>query len=107
MLAVGTSMGNQMADVVGTPGRVEDPARVLPPMWSCGRVLALVTETVTLTREEYERLRARPQWYEEEYERKAAEMRRMVNQAHQQIAATMRDIEKLQARVLELEAGNE
>ena len=44
-------------------------------------------------------------YFEAEYDRKAAEMRRMVNQAHEQIGATMADMQQLQARVRELEAA--
>ena len=62
------------------------------------------TETVTVMRAEYERLRARSQWYEAEYERKADEMRRMINQAHEQLSVSVREIQQLQARVKELEA---
>ena len=62
------------------------------------------TETVTVMRAEYERLRARSQWYESRYEADAAEMRRMINQAHEQLSVSVREIQQLQARVRELEA---
>ena len=44
-------------------------------------------------------------WYEAEYERKAAEMRRMVNQAAEQLDVSVREIQQLQARVKELETA--
>ena len=41
--------------------------------------------------------------YEAEYERKAAEMRRMINQANEQLAVSVREIQQLQARVAALQ----
>ena len=46
-------------------------------------------------------------WYEAEYGRKAAEMRRMVNQAAEQLEVATREIQQLQARNKELEGANE
>jgi len=46
-------------------------------------------------------------YFEAEYDRKAAEMRRMVNQAAEQLDVSVREIQQLQARVKELEAANE
>jgi len=43
------------------------------------------------------------QAYEAEYERKAAEMRHLVNQAYMQLAAATRDLENLRTRIKELE----
>ena len=45
--------------------------------------------------------------YEAEYQRKAAEMRRMVNQAAEQLDVSVREIQQLQARNKELEGANE
>ena len=42
-------------------------------------------------------------YFEAEYERKAAEMRRMINQAAEQLDVSVREIQQLQARVRELE----
>lgn len=39
-----------------------------------------------------------------EYDRKAAEMRRMINQANEQLDVSVREIQQLQARITELEA---
>ena len=58
-------------------------------------------ETITINRVEYQRLCRAEEYYAAEYERKAAEMRRLVNQAHEQLAVALRDIEKLQARLVE------
>ena len=65
----------------------------------------MVTETITLLRREYDRLRHAERRFTEEYETKAAEMRRLVNQAHSQLGAATRDIDKLRARIEELEAA--
>ena len=46
-------------------------------------------------------------YFEAEYDRKAAEMRRMINQAAEQLDVSVREIQQLQARVKELEAANE
>ena len=45
--------------------------------------------------------------FEAEYKRKAAEMRRMMNQAHEQLAVSVREIQELQDRNKELEETNE
>ena len=42
--------------------------------------------------------------FEARYEHKAAEMRRMVNQASEQLDVSVREIQMLQARVRELDA---
>ena len=54
------------------------------------------------------------QQFEAEYERKAAEMRRMIDQAHEQIGVGVRDltiaiarIKELEARIKELEAADD
>ena len=45
--------------------------------------------------------------HEADYVRKAAEMRRIVNQASEQLDVSVREIQQLQARVRELEAAND
>jgi len=45
--------------------------------------------------------------FEARYEAKAAEMRRMINQAHEQLSVSIREIQQLQTRVKELEADDE
>ena len=45
--------------------------------------------------------------YEAEYERKATEMQRMINQANEQLAIATREIQQLQARIKGLEGAND
>ncbi len=68
-----------------------------------------LTEYITISRTEYERLRQAKHQYETEYERcgaeyecKAAEMRRVINQAHEQLAVAVREIQQLQSKRTEL-----
>ena len=64
----------------------------------------MLTDMITITRAEYDRLRQAERHYAARYEAAATEMRRMVNQAHQQLTATTQDMQRLQAMVKELEA---
>ena len=63
-------------------------------------------ETITINRVEYKRLCRAEKYYAAKYERKAAEMRRMINQAHEQLAVSVREIQQLQAKNKELEGDD-
>lgn len=72
----------------------------------------MLTEMIQIPRAEYDRLRkertqreAAEAHYSVRYEAAAAEMRRIHNQAHEQLRVTVDDMKKLQARVKELEAN--
>ena len=66
-----------------------------------------MSETITLSRREYDRLRQAERYWAAEYERKATEMRRKENQAHAQLEAATRDLDKLRLRVKELEGDDD
>ena len=75
---------------------------------------ATLIEYITIPWFEYDRLRQADRQFEAEYERKAAEMRRMIDQAYEQIGVGVRDlttaiarIKKLEARIKELEATDD
>ena len=74
----------------------------------------MLTDMITITRAEHDRLRQAERYYESRYERQADEMRRMIDQAHEQIGVGVRDlttaiarIKELEARIKELEADSE
>ena len=69
-------------------------------------------EYITIPWFEYDQWRQAASQYEARYEAQAAEMRRMIDQAHEQIGVGVRDlttaiarIKKLEARIKELEAN--
>jgi len=68
---------------------------------------ATLTEYITVPRSEYDRLYRAARQYEARYEALASEMRRMVNQAHAQLAVGVKDLTAAIARIKELEAANE
>ena len=66
----------------------------------------MITDMITITRAEYDRLYGAECQYAARYEAAAAEMRRIQNQAHQQLAVATTDLEKLRLRIKELEGQN-
>ena len=62
-----------------------------------------LTEYITIPRSEYDRLRRADRQYGAAYEAKAAEMRRMIDQAHEQLAVGVKDMNTAIARIKELE----
>jgi len=67
---------------------------------------ATLTEYITIPRSEYDRLRRADRQYEARYEELAAEMRRMVDQAHRQLDVGVRDMNTAIARIKELEEAH-
>jgi len=63
-----------------------------------------LTEYITIPRSEYDRLRRTDRQYGARYEALASEMRRAINQAHDQLAAGVKDMTTAIARIKELEA---
>ena len=66
----------------------------------------MFTEMIEVSRLEYDRLLQAERLYEARYEAAAAEMRRIQNQAHEQLAVATTDLEKLRLRIKELEGQN-
>ena len=62
----------------------------------------MLSEMVTVSRAEYDRLRRAKAEYTERYERLAAEMRRKINMAQEQLEVATREIKALQERIAEL-----
>ena len=61
-------------------------------------------EYITIPRSEYDRLRQAERRYEARYEALASEMRRIIDQAHAQLAVGVRDMNTAIARIKVLEA---
>ena len=68
---------------------------------------ATLIEYITIPRFEYDRWRQAASQFEAEYERKAAEMRRMIDQAYRQLDVEVRDMNAAIARIKELEAADD
>ena len=79
-----------------------DTGELLSPVWQGGgaSVAGEMTDSRCAECAIVDQLREQ---YEADYERKAAEMRRMINQAAEQLDVSVREIQQLQARVRELE----
>jgi len=61
-------------------------------------------EYITVPRSEYDRLHRAGRQYEARYEALAAEMRRVIEQAHSQLNVGVKDMNTAIARIKELEA---